>query len=306
MSDIRPLIINGINNDKKERMINCILTSKGITRQALAARCGVSAMTSGKVVRAMIDSKYATVSRERNESGSLAEIIYPSKSFRFLIFDISEEMMSAELYNISDELLFSYSQPKDASISSDIETQSFIENIKVQLSEDFDAHLCKSALIYSEKKSLPDNIDIDIVIERKAAINEYVKATSNVRTAIFIGGNSPAEITLISNGEGVYGKTKPICHAISDIHSELDLMSYLSARLYELFHIVIPEQIFIDRDKLCTTRRFAKELEDILSARCGIEKEKLPEIITNDGISFASRAVIGQLTEIYSKLLCGQ
>ena len=37
--------------------------------------------------------------------------------------------------------------------------------------------------------------------------------------------------------------------------------------------------------------------------RTNMQKEELPELVTNDGIPFPSRAVIGQLIDIYAELI---
>jgi hypothetical protein len=45
------------------------------------------------------------------------------------------------------------------------------------------------------------------------------------------------------------------------------------------------------------------ELCERLTERTGLQKEELPELVTNDGIPFPSRAVIGQLIDIYAEII---
>ena len=107
---------------------------------------------------------------------------------------------------------------------------------------------------------------------------------------------------LISDGQPINGKCAPIC-APTEIKSELELLRYLGERLPSLFSFILPDKIIIDTNGLSVTRRFPTALSELLCESCLLTKEKLPEIITTDGISPPCRAVIGQLILEYSKSL---
>lgn len=301
--NLSPLDISGIKRDKLSLIINTLLSSGGITRGELAGRCSVSTMTAGKVVSAMLDSGYATLSKDYDCDGRYLDHIYPSDIFRFLIIELSESSMSATVYDALYNTHLAYIQPRNESIPRELDEAAFISVAQDSAStlKGSSALLC--AVISSGKESLSSPLGLPL-FSRGLAAAEYVSRTYPQGCVLLVGAEMRGDLTLISDGSIVSGKYAPI-GAKKQINSELELLEHLGERLPALFSFIIPDKIIIDTCGLSVTRRFASALSDLLCERYFIEKEKLPEIVTGDGISPSSRAVIGQLILEYSKSLSG-
>ena len=303
-----PIEIKSVNRNTSKNIISALLSSNGITRGELAKRCGVSAMTVGKVVNVLHKADYASIASDITKSGRLSEFIYPSKRFRFLIFTIDTATLRANLYDARENTLLSYTQPRNPSFEPQTEIESFISFVYEELEpiNASDNAFLLSALIYDGDciKALGSlTLDkISLRTDNRRAILEYVKSAHPNGSVAFVCANK-AHISLISNGEAVNSKSAPTAKDTCTAHSEQSLLDMLSLRLTNLFAVIIPDKIIIDSASLSLSRRFANELEERLCESARLKKEELPELITNNGISFPSRAVIGQLISIYSELI---
>ena len=293
---LTPLDISGIKRDKLALIINTLLSSAGITRGELAVRCGVSTMTAGKVVSAMLDSGHATLSKDYDREGRYLDHIYPSGIFKFLIIELYEGSMSATVYDALDNIHLSYSQPRNESVPRELDEAAFISMAREQ-----SKCACLGAVIYSEGTATPITEEMPSFSRRTAAA-KYVSSAHPQGCVLLVGAERRGDIMLISDGQPIKGKCAPIC-APTEIKSELELLRYLGERLPSLFSFILPDKIIIDTNGLSVTRRFATALSELLCESCLLTKEKLPEIITTDGISPPCRAVIGQLILEYSKSL---
>ncbi len=296
---LTPLCISGIKRDKLALIINTLLSYRGITRTELASLCGVSTVTAGKVVSAMLDAGYATVSKDYDKGGRYLDHIYPSATFKFFIIEMSDKTMSATVYDALENIHLSYSQPRNESIQRDIDEAAFISLTFEHTRALRERSTCLSAIIYSGKEPTLDGMPI---FSRKLAAAEYVSNTYPHECVLLVGAQKHGDITIISDGKTVNGKHAPR-RAAKEITSELDLLEHLGEELSTLFSFIIPDTVVIDVTGLSVTRRFGSALSEMLCERYGIEKEKLPKIVTSDGISPSSRAVIGQLTLEYSRSL---
>ena len=298
---LTPLDVSGIKRDKLSLIINTLLSSGGITRGELASRCGVSAMTAGKVVSAMLEAGYATVSKDYDRDGRYLDHIYPSDVFRFLMIEMSEDSMSATVYDALYNTRLSYTQPRNESIPRELDEAAFISMAQESASAIKGSSALLGAVICSDKEPLSSAMGLPLFSRRLAAA-EYVSRAYPKGCVMLVGAETRGDLTLISDGAIVSGKYAPI-GAAKEINSELELLEYLVERLSTFFSFITPDKIIIDTSGLSVTRRFASALSERLCERHSTEKEKLPEIVTSDGISPSCHAVIGQLILEYSKSL---
>lgn len=302
-----PVSISGVNKSTAKKIISVLLSSNGTTRTDLARACGVSAMTAGKVVRAMCDVGYASICEEFSACGRRADFIYPSDRFTFLVFDVGERAMSADIYDARESTIFSYTQPICDSIDRETDVKSFMALVKEHLGEDEERENYRlSALLYHgvniDHGTLTAS-DISIALDKSDAAAEYVKSAYPDECAAFVEADSTCNINLIVNGKLIRGKANPRNRTTNSITSELDMLNALTSKLSGLFEFLIPDKLIIDSRSLHLSRRFASELYDRLTERTGLKKEELPELVTNDGIPFPSRAVVGQLIDIYADII---
>ena len=296
--------IPGVTASTAKAIIAKILSANGITRTDLALSCGVSAMTAGKIVSAMRDVGYATVGEEISARGRRSEFIYPAECFTFLIFDVGERAMYADVYDARENLKFTYTQPRNESVDFATDVASFVALVNEQLSDigSPDAYRLSALLCRDQNMSIPPE-SIELVTERAFAAASYVKDAYPNECIAFVGANDGADISVISDGKLLLGKTTPKNRAAKHVASELEMLDTLTGKLAGLFELLIPDRVIIDSRSLHISRRFSSEFSERLTARTGMQKEELPELTTNDGIPFPSRAVIGQLIKLYAELI---
>ena len=303
-----PISIQGINKSTARKLIAALLKSNGITRTDLAGTCGVSRMTAGKVVSAMCEAGYADIGEEISARGRISDFIYPSERFTFLIFDICEHTMYANVYNARENTRFTYTQPRNESVDIKTDVRSFVALVDDQLrdAEEPDTYRL-SALLYHKEAAIQaqslSKKDLTVTVERSLAAARYVAENHKNECTAFVGANDSSDIIIIAKGELIQGKGKQKALNAKAPASELEMLDTLTARLSLLFEFVIPDRVIIDSRSLHLSRRFSDELAERLTARTAIQKEKLPELVTNDGIPFPSRAVIGQLIDKYAELI---
>ena len=304
-----PINLNSLNKNTARALISAILSSGGITRTELAKLCGVSAMTAGKAVSAMLCAGYATAEPEVSERSRVSDLIYPSERFRFLIFSIGTREMCAEIYDTRENTRFCYTQPRNHSVDVTTDASAFLSTVNEQLrAADADPDTYRlSALLYHKITKLDTSalarhgIDIFTDITNAAAL--YTKTKYPEECIAFVGVYGGADITVISDGKAINGKRAARKQRSKDALSELEMLDILSLQLSRLFNFITPDRVLIDSRSLHLSRRFASELYDRLEERTAMKKEELPELVTNDGIPFPSRAVIGQLIDIYAELM---
>lgn len=303
----KPISIPSVNKNTAKAIIATLLSSNGITRTELARACGVSAMTAGKVVSAMCSAGYASIGTEISECGRRSDFIYPSERFTFLIFYIGERTMSAEIYDARDNTRFCYTQPRCDGVDAHTDAAAFIAFVNEQLEDSDEREYYRlSALIsYGTGVNAQSLGAYDVSVSAKSldAAAEYVKRAYPTECVAFVGADSTCDIRLIAKGEEICGKTATRRRSAKSITSELDMLSVLSERLASIFELLIPDRVVIDSRSLHLSRRFSSELGELLTERTGLQKEELPELVTNDGIPFPSRAVIGQLIDIYAEII---
>ena len=303
-----PVSVKTVNKATARELITAMLSSAGITRGELAAKCNVSAMTAGKVVGAMLDAGYVTVEPEVSKHGRTTEFIYPSERFSFLIFEIGERAMSAEIYDARENTLLGYTEPRNASLDATTDAAAFVSLVNEQLEDIEDTYLL-SALLYHQSvnidMSAPPLGDIAIFKESTDAAALYARNVYPTECIAFVGANGGADISIISDGNAVRGKSASHNQRQPEPSSELEMLDALSLRLSRLFSFLLPDKVIIDSRSLHLSRRFSAELYELLEERTVMKKEELPELVTNDGIPFPSRAVIGQLIDIYAELISG-
>ena len=304
-----PLSIPSVNKSTAQKLIRALLSSGGITRGELAKACGVSAMTAGKVVSAMCLAGYAIAENEITKHGRTSEFIYPSERFTFLVFDILEHSMSADVFDARENIIFSYNQQRNPSIDAGTDAKMFISLVEEQL-KDTDSKnnaFRLSALLYHQSTELDTDAftmgNIKIFKERSVATASYVGELYPAECIAFVGAEEDADIMLVSKGARIHSKGKPRRQRSKGVISELDMLENLATRLCGLFEFLIPNKVIIDSRSLHISRRFSSELCEILCSRTSMQKEELPEFVTNDGIAFPSRAVIGQLIDIYAEII---
>lgn len=299
--------IPGVNKNTARAIISALLASRGITRGDLATKCGVSRMTVGKVVSAMCDAGYAEIGEEISARGRVAEFIYPSECFTFLVFDIGEHSMSADIYDARENTIFSYTQPRNQSVDITTDVTSFVALVKEQLdnTENHSAYRL-SALLYHKDSGLDvcplAKQDLTLIIERSIAAADYAHSMYPNECIAFVGAKDGADICIISDGKLIRGRAKSQQSA-KHITSEFMMLDTLTSKLTFLFEFVIPDRIVVDSRSLHLSHRFSDELGERILARNSMQKEELPELVTNDGIPFPSRAVIGQLIDRYAELI---
>ena len=303
----QPISIPSVNKNTAKAIIAALFASGGITRTELARACGVSAMTAGKVVSAICSAGYASIGTEISECGRRSDFIYPSERFTFLIFDIGERTMSAEIYDARDNTRFCYTQPRCEGVDAHTDAAAFVSLVKEQLADSDDRRDFRLAALLTHTTSISAGAlsarDISVSAKRSDAAAEYVKRAYPTECVAFVGADFTCDIKLIANGEEICGKSAARRKAGASITSELDMLSVLSERLTSIFELLIPDKVVIDSRSLHLSRRFSSELCERLTERTGLQKEELPEIVTNDGIPFPSRAVIGQLIDIYAEII---
>lgn len=300
--------IPSVNKNTAKTIISALLASNGITRTELAGTCKVSTMTAGKVVSAMCNVGYAEIGEEIAASGRRSDFIYPSERFTFLIFDIGEHTMSADIYDARDNTRFTYDQPRNQSLDITTDALSFLALVNEQSR---DADECDtyriSALLYRKETGLDikalSQKGIDTVIEKSAAAARYASGRYKNECIAFVGADDGADIRIIADGKLIQGKGNPIKHSARRGLSELEMLDALTAKLSSLFELVMPHKVMIDSRALHLSRRFSDELGERLCEHTAMQKEELPEFVTNDGIPFPSRAVIGQLIDIYAEFI---
>ena len=302
-----PISIPSVNKNTARAIISALLSAGGVTRGELAARCGVSAMTAGKVVSAMCAAGYAAVAEEISAHGRVSDFIYPAESITFLVFDIGAKIMSADVIDAKESTRFSYAQPRNHGVDTASDVSGFISIVREQLadSEELNASYRLSALLYHAgvELNISDPIfkDISLFSSISDAKAQYVKKNHPKELVAFVSVNEFTDISLVFDGELIRGKQT--AKRSKAALSELDMLNILTARLSSLFELVIPNRVIIDSRSLNLSRRFSSELGERLMSRTDMQKEELPELVTNDGISFPSRAVIGQLIDIYAEII---
>ena len=304
-----PISIPSVNKNTAATIISALLASNGITRTDLAGACSVSAMTAGKVVTAMCDAGYACICEEFSVHGRRTDFIYPSGSFTFLIFDIGERTMSANLYDALENTSFTYTQPRNESVDITADARSFVALVNEQISDIGQSDTYRlSALLYNKSislnvKILEREMPFSIAIEKSVAASEYVNTKYPSECVAFIGGSDGSDISIISDGKIVAGRSKPKKLGAKILRSEIDMLDTITEKLVSLFDFVMPDKVILESRSLHLSRRFSDELCERLCTSTSMQKEELPELVTNDGIPFPSRAVIGQLINIYANLI---
>ncbi len=304
-----PISTPSVNKSTAKAIISALLSSNGITRAELARECGVSAVTAGKVVTAMCDAGYASTGAEFSAYGRKSEFVYPADRFTFLVFDIGESTLSADIYDARESTRFTYAQPRNESVDITTDARSFLSLVTEQTADAAEEDTYSlSALLYHKESALDadtlcrDN-NISASLDRSAAAALYACGAYPNECIAFVGANYSSEISIISGGTQIRGKGRPSRHTQRAVTSELDMLDTLTAKLDSLFEFVIPDKVVIDSRSLHLSRRFSAELAERVCARTNMQKEELPELVTNDGIPFPSRAVIGQLIDIYAELI---
>ena len=302
-----PISIKSVNKNTAKAIISALFSAGGVTRGELAARCGVSAMTAGKVVSAMCAAGYASTADEIGSHGRISEFIYPSERFAFVIFDIGEHNMWADIIDARGNTRLAYSQLRNhgIDITEDVSHLVSLVNRQIGDSADLSSLYTLSALLCHGKAKLdlgvPALSGITLVSERTDAAVSYIRALYPEELVAFVGARDGADITLVSKGEQIRGKHG--ADRVKEAVSELDMLNILTSRLGSFFELICPDRVLIDSRSLHLSRRFSSELCENITNRQAVEKEELPEIVTNDGISFPSRAVIGQLIDIYADII---
>ena len=152
-------------------------------------------------------------------------------------------------------------------------------------------------------KSLEREMPFSIAIEKSVAASEYVNTKYPSECVAFIGGSDGSDISIISDGKIVAGRSKPKKLGAKILRSEIDMLDTITEKLVSLFDFVMPDKVIFESRSLHLSRRFSDELCERLCTSTSMQKEELPELVTNDGIPFPSRAVIGQLINIYANLI---
>lgn len=304
-----PISIPSVNKNTAATIISALLASNGITRTDLAGACSVSAMTAGKVVNAMCHAGYAAIVEDFSAQGRRSDFIYPSDRFTFLIFDIGERTMSASIYDARESTRFTYTQPRNESVDITTDARSFVALVNEQISDIGQSDTYRlSALLYNKSislnvKILEQEMPFSTAIEKSVAASEYAGKKYPGECIAFIGAADGSDISIISDGKTVSGRSKPRKLSAKIDTSEIDMLDTLPSKLISLFDFVMPDRVILESRSLHLSRRFSDELCERLCARRSIRKEELPELITNDGIPFPSRAAIGQLINIYANLI---
>ena len=214
--------------------------------------------------------------------------------------------MSADIIDARENTRFAYTQPRNHGIDTADDVSGFISTVNEQLADsELNGTYRLSALLCHDKvainTSAPIFNDISLVSSVTASVAQYVKENCKDELVAFVGANEDADISLIFGGELIRGK-QTVKRPKAPL-SELDMLNILTERLSSLFEFVMPNKVIIDSRSLHLSRRFSSELGDCLTSRTDMQTEELPELVTNDGISFPSRAVIGQLIDIYAEII---
>ena len=281
------LDIDGVLENKSYDIILAVLRSRTTTRTQLAKECGVSTVTVGKVVSAMLAKGYATAESDTSVPNRRGEIIKPAADLAALIIKVGGRAISLFVCEICGDILFSRSKRINESLPAEQEIIRLIRSAQDELNR-YAGELCGAVVLCDNGAAKPDIYAVssafpalkpDAVISSRECVERYINRVYPSDTTLFVSLGEALDIRLFSEG-----------HALKSNHSapprleqtdDLFVISHVAKTVSSLFNITLPERIIIESEDIRIDGRALAMLREEIKKSTPVRREGLPEIITN-------------------------
>lgn len=281
------LDIDGVLENKSYDMILAILRLHGITRTQLAKICGVSAVTAGKVVSAMLAAGYATAESDTSAPNKRAELIKPAADLVALIIKVSRRKLSLLLCNIGGDIILSHSKNINDSLPIEQDIIRLISSSWDELGRYIGERcgtviLCEDGVTKPDVRAISDAIPSfypDVMLSSKDCVERYINRVYPSDTTLFVGLGDTLDIRLFSEGRTL--KSNHSAPPRIEQNDERFVISHLARTVSSLFNITLPRRIIIESEDIPFDSRALDMLREEIKLNTPLRREGLPEIITN-------------------------
>lgn len=281
------LDIDGVLQNKSSDIILSILRSKGVSRSQLAEQCGVSAMTAGKVVSAMLDANYAIAEHDTSAPNKRAELIKPAPDFGVIVAKLSRRKLKLFICDIGGDIILSRSKNINDSLPPEQEIIRLISSIQGEL-ERYPSERRALAVLHGEEAAKPSSRIIAntlpfltpcITLPSRDCAEKHINRVYPNDTTLWVKLDGAFDIRLFSEG-----------HALNSNRTELPRMaqsddsfviSHLAKTLSSLFNLTLPQRIIIETEDIPFDCRALDMLRAQIRSDTPLRRESLPEIIIN-------------------------
>ncbi|MBE6531577.1 MAG: MarR family transcriptional regulator [Ruminococcaceae bacterium] len=281
------LDIDGVLGSKSYDIILAILRSRGITRKELADVCGVSTVTVGKVVSAMLAAGYATAESDTSAPNKRAELITPAADLAALIIKGSRRKLGLFLCDICGDIILSRSKNINDSLPVEEDIIRLISSAQDEL-KGYVGERCGTVILCDDGAAKPDiraislaipALSPDIVLPSRDCTEKYINRVYPNDTTLFVCLGEVLDIRLFSEGRTI--KSNLSAPPRIEQNDERSVISHLARTVSSLFNITLPRRIIIESEYLPFDDRALDMLREEIKLNTPLRREGLPEIITN-------------------------
>lgn len=281
------LDIDGVLENKSYDMILAILRSHGITRTQLAKICGVSVVTAGKVVSAMLAAGYAIAEPDTSAPNKRAELIKPAADLVALIIKVSRRKLSLFLCNIVGDIIISRSKNINDSLPVEEDIIRLISSSWDELGIYRSEHcgtviLCEDGVAKPDARAISDAIPSfypDVMLSSKDCVERYINRAYPSDTTLFVALSDALDIRLFSDGRTL--KSNHSAPPRIEQNDERFVIPHIARTVSSLFNITLPGRIIIESEDIPFDSRALDMLRKEIRLNTPLRREGLPEIITN-------------------------
>ena len=289
------IAIDGVSERKRLDIIRTVIFSDGISRAQIAQKCGVSSMTVGKVISALLSEGIVACERSALRKGKNTELFRASENINILVFCFEPQRLSVSVSDTRGNILFSHSEQLNASIPYDTNITDLITSVYENITHTLREKLCAVAVITSDgvraedlsviSSILPD-FYIDISADRREYIAYHMRENYPEQSVLLVHVGEVLKLSLYCR------ETEVRSRHTTNIPCEQVSATWIAEILAELSHIIIPDTVMLEYDREFATGDILQPLKSEFCRRSHISESDMPKFILTNKSPISVRSAI--------------
>lgn len=300
---------DGVSREKQLDIIRTVIFSDKISRGEIAKLCGVSSMTVGKVISALIRAGLVRVEKAALGKGKNTELLSAADNINILVFCFEPQKLSVTLSDTRANVLFSHSQPVNDSIPYNSNIADLITSAYGHIERILREKLCAVSVISTDGirsedisviNSIIPDFYIDVLADSREYTADYMRENHSSKNLLFIRVGERVDLSLYCRGVEISSR-----NAVA-IPREQISVEKIADILVNLSHIIIPDMVILEPDRALATNDLLPSLKNEFGRKSRTSENDMPEFTLADKTPIAVLSAIKRATDRIIASLVGE
>ncbi|MBO5845607.1 MAG: hypothetical protein J6Q77_03065 [Clostridia bacterium] len=304
----KQISVEGVSKEKKLDIIRAVIFSDGISRRKLAEKCGVSSMTVGKVISALVYEGIVSSERSAPVRGKSTELFRASQRVKLLLFCLEKHRLSVYVTSARGDVIYESTQLLNDSIPYDANISALVTSSYDRIADTLSEGICCVSVITDDSiraedvsiisSVLPD-LHIDLLSSKNQCTENYMRENYPGKTVAFVQTGDDVTLSLYCRGSKVGSESavKP--------HRTVKSAKEIAELLVNLSYILIPDAVIVETDLSHSTPDALSVLKNEFLRKTRLSKEDAPEFILENKTSPAILSALKSAAERLAVCLSG-